>query len=44
MSLLWPIESKFGVWVAYINMQLGIAIQKSVIKVIITVAKNLVSA
>jgi hypothetical protein len=40
LSLLWPIDSKLGVWVAYIKMQLGIATQVSVIKVKVTVAKN----
>ncbi len=40
LSLLWPIDSKLGVWVAYIKRQLGIATQMSVIKVKVTVAKN----
>jgi len=39
-SLLWPIDTKLGVWVAYIKMQLGIATQVSVIKVTVTVTKN----
>jgi len=45
-SLLWPIDTKLGVWVAYIKRQLGIATQVSVIKVKVTVTKNrnLVSA
>jgi hypothetical protein len=40
LSLLWPIDAKLGVWVAYIKRQLGIAIQMFVIKVKVTVAKN----
>jgi len=40
MSLLWPIVTKLGVWVAYVKRQIGIATQVSVIKVKITVAKN----
>jgi hypothetical protein len=40
LSLLWPIDFKLGVWVAYIKRQLGIATQLSVIKVKVTVAKN----
>jgi len=39
-SLLWPIDIKRGVWVAYIKTQLGIASQASVIKVNVTVTKN----
>jgi len=39
-SLLWPIDTKLGVWVAYIKTQLGIATQVSVIKVKVTVTKN----
>jgi len=39
-SLLWPIDTKLGVWVAYIKAQLGIATQVSVIKVKVTVIKN----
>ena len=39
-SLIWPIDTKLGVWVAYIKRQLGIATQVSVIKVKITVTKN----
>jgi len=38
-SLLWPIDTKLGVWVAYIKTQLGIATQVSVIKAKVTVAK-----
>jgi len=45
-SLLWPIDTKLAVWVAYIKRQLGIATQLSVIKVKVAVTKNrnLVSA
>ena len=32
-SLLWPIDTKLGVWLAYIKRQLGIDTQMSVIKV-----------
>jgi len=39
-SLLWPIDTKLGVWIAYIKTQLGIATQVSVIKVKVTVTKN----
>jgi len=39
-SLLWPIDTKLGVWVAYIKAQLWISIQVSVIKVKVTVTKN----
>jgi len=39
-SLLWSIDTKLGVWVAYIKTQLGIATQVSVIKVKVTVTKN----
>jgi len=39
-SLLWPIDTKLGVWVAYINTQFGIATQLSMIKVKVTVTKN----
>ena len=39
-SLLWPIDTKLAIWVAYIKMQLGIATQVSVIKVKVTVTKN----
>jgi len=38
--LLWPIDTKLAVWVAYIKRQLGIATQVSVIKVKVTVSKN----
>ena len=45
-NLLWPIDSKLGVWVAYMKAQLSIATQVSVIKVKVTVTKkrNSVSA
>jgi len=45
-SLLWLIGTQQYVWVAYVQMQLGIATQVSVIKVKVTVAKrrNSVSA
>jgi len=39
-SLLWPIDTKLGVWVAYIKRQLGIATQVYVIKVNVNVTKN----
>jgi len=39
-SLLWLIDTKLGVWVAYINTQLGIATQVSGIKGKVTVTKN----
>jgi len=39
-SLLWPIDTKLSVWVAYVKTQLGIATQVSVIKVKINVTKN----
>jgi len=39
LSLLWPIDTKLAVWVAYIKAKLGIATQVSVIKVKITVTK-----
>ena len=39
-SLLWFIDIKLGVWVAYNKTQLGIATQVSVIKVKVTVTKN----
>ena len=39
-SLLWPIDTKLAVWIAYIKTQLGIATQVSVIKVKVTVTKN----
>jgi len=38
-SLLWPIDTKHAVLVAYIMGQLGIANQMSVIKVKVTVTK-----
>jgi len=39
-SLIWPIDAKVAVWVAYIKSQLGIATQVYVIKVKVTVTKN----
>ena len=39
-SLLWSIDTKLAVWVAYIKTQLGIATQVYVIKVKVTVSKN----
>jgi len=39
-SLLWLIDTKLGVWVAYNKTQLGIATQVSVNKVKVTVTKN----
>jgi hypothetical protein len=40
LSLPRPIDAKLSLWVAYIKRKLGIAIQVSVIKVKVTVAKN----
>jgi hypothetical protein len=40
LNLLWPIDAKLGVWVAFIKRLLGFATQVSVIKVKVTVAKN----
>jgi len=40
LSLLWPIDTKLCVWVAYIKAQLGIATHVFVIKVKVTVTKN----
>jgi len=39
-SLLWPIDTKLAVCVAYIKTQFGIATLVSVIKVKVTVTKN----
>jgi len=39
-SLLWPIDTKLAVWIAYIQRQLGIATQVSGIKLKVTVTKN----
>jgi len=39
-SLLWLIDTKLTLWVAYIKTQLGIATQVSVIKVKVPVTKN----
>ena len=44
ISLLWPIDSKLAVSLAYIKRQLGIATQVSVIKVTVTKNRNSVSA
>ena len=38
--LLWPIDTKLAVWLAYIKTQLGIATQVFEIKVKVTVTKN----
>jgi hypothetical protein len=38
--LLWPVDARLVVWVAYKKRQLGIATQVSVIKVKVTVAQN----
>ena len=38
--LIWPIDIKLAVWVAYIKAQLWIATQVSVTKVKVTVTKN----
>jgi hypothetical protein len=40
LSLLWTVDVKFGMWVAYIKRQLGFATQVSVIKFKVTVARN----
>jgi len=40
LSLLWPIDTKLGVWVADVKRQLGIVTQVSVVKVKVTLAKN----
>jgi len=39
-SLLWLIDTKLAVWVAYFKAQVGIATQVSVIKVKVTVTEN----
>jgi len=39
-SLLWPIDTKLAVWVAYLNTQREIATQVSVIKVKVTVTQK----
>jgi len=38
--MLWHIDTNLAVWVAYINAQLWIATQVSVIKVKVTVTKS----
>jgi len=40
LNLLWPIDTKLAVCVAYIKTQLGIATYVSMIKVKVTVTKN----
>jgi len=40
LCLLWPIDTKLAVWVAFIETQLGIATQVYVIKVKVIVTKN----
>jgi len=40
LSLLWPIDTNFAVWVGYIKRHLGIATQVFLIKVKGTVTKN----
>jgi hypothetical protein len=40
LRLLWPIDAKLGVWVAYTKRRLGITYQASEIKIKVTVAKN----
>jgi len=40
LGLLWPIDIKLDVLVADVKGQLGIATKVSVIKVMVTVAKN----
>ena len=40
ISLFWLIDTKLGVWVAYIKTQLGIVTLVYVIKVKVTVTKN----
>ena len=42
--LLWPIDTKLALWVAYIKAQLGITTKVSVIKVTVTKNRNSVSA
>jgi hypothetical protein len=39
LSLLWPIDTKLGVWIAYIKRQLGVATLMPVIKVKVTFLK-----
>ena len=40
LSLLWPIDAKLDVWVAYSKRQVFIDLQMSVIKVKVIVAKK----
>jgi len=39
-SLIWPVDTKLAVWVAYITTQLRIVTQVSVIEVKVTVTKK----
>jgi len=41
LNLLRLIDARLGLWVTYVMRQLGIATQVSVVKVKVTVAKNL---
>jgi len=43
-SLLWPIDTKIAVWLAYIKAQLGIDTQVFEINVTVTKNRNSVSA
>jgi len=43
-SLLWPIDTKLAVWLAYIKRQIGSATQVSMVKVTVTKNRNSVSA
>jgi hypothetical protein len=43
-GMLWPVDAKHGVWVAYIKRQLGIATQVSMVKVTVAKNRNSVSA
>ena len=40
LIFLWPIDTKLGVWVAYVKRQFEIATQVSVIEVKVSVTKN----
>jgi hypothetical protein len=40
LSLLWPIDGKLGILIAYIQRQLGVATQVPVVKVKVIVSKN----
>jgi len=39
LSFNWPIDTRLGLWVAYVKRQLGIETHVSVIKVNVTVSK-----